>query len=497
MVAADAAACNRPPGITIVDHAHAADGAEIVLAFGGDGTFLRAAELARPVRRRDAGGQLRSRRVPGRGRAGRAGPRPSPRSSTTATWSRSSPRSTPRSGSTTDCWRSAWALNEASLERTNRERILEVAVAIDSRPLLRFGCDGVLCSTPTGSTAYAYSAGGPDRLAERRRSAHRAERGARAVRPSDRRRSGIGRRHRPAASRASGSAQLRRTAIGRGAGRRSGPGAPRRTAGVHRPHRAVEFRRPTRREVPIAGAWVSRRPARHASRSTRANSTGELTDGRRRPLVHRQAAQLRRVPSGWSRRIVCDRAGRAAHRRPRGDRRGRAAAGTGSDGADRRDRRRQDDADQRPAAAVRRPGRRDPGPRGRAAGQRRRTRAARRRLGDARPGSTTPAERSTTTAACCCAAWSAAAGRSRAFIGGAPAPVSVLAELADRLVAVHGQADQLRLEPAGAASLGARPLRRDRHQRVSGGVHRVARRRPSDWPIAARVRANCGSRPRC
>jgi NAD+ kinase len=55
----------------------------------------------------------------------------------------------------------AWALNEASLERTNRERILEIAVAVDGRPLLRFGCDGLLCATPTGSTAYAFSAGGP------------------------------------------------------------------------------------------------------------------------------------------------------------------------------------------------------------------------------------------------------------------------------------------------------------------------------------------------
>ena len=55
----------------------------------------------------------------------------------------------------------AWALNEASLERTNRERMLEIAVAVDGRPLLRFGCDGVLCATPTGSTAYAFSAGGP------------------------------------------------------------------------------------------------------------------------------------------------------------------------------------------------------------------------------------------------------------------------------------------------------------------------------------------------
>ena len=47
------------------------------------------------------------------------------------------------------------------MDRSNRERMLEVAVAVDGRPLLRFGCDGVLCATPTGSTAYAFSAGGP------------------------------------------------------------------------------------------------------------------------------------------------------------------------------------------------------------------------------------------------------------------------------------------------------------------------------------------------
>jgi NAD+ kinase len=39
--------------------------------------------------------------------------------------------------------------------------MLEIAVAVDERPLLRFGCDGLLCATPTGSTAYAFSAGGP------------------------------------------------------------------------------------------------------------------------------------------------------------------------------------------------------------------------------------------------------------------------------------------------------------------------------------------------
>ena len=47
------------------------------------------------------------------------------------------------------------------MEKSARERMLELAVAVDGRALLRFGCDGVLCATPTGSTAYAYSAGGP------------------------------------------------------------------------------------------------------------------------------------------------------------------------------------------------------------------------------------------------------------------------------------------------------------------------------------------------
>ncbi|MFV0285242.1 MAG: hypothetical protein ACK5IM_02490, partial [Demequina sp.] len=54
-----------------------------------------------------------------------------------------------------------WALNEATLERANRLRTLEVAVAVDSRPLSSFGCDGLVISTATGSTAHAFSAGGP------------------------------------------------------------------------------------------------------------------------------------------------------------------------------------------------------------------------------------------------------------------------------------------------------------------------------------------------
>ncbi len=54
-----------------------------------------------------------------------------------------------------------WALNEASVEKAARERMLELVVEVDGRPLSRWGCDGVVAATPTGSTAYAFSAGGP------------------------------------------------------------------------------------------------------------------------------------------------------------------------------------------------------------------------------------------------------------------------------------------------------------------------------------------------
>jgi len=54
-----------------------------------------------------------------------------------------------------------WALNEATVEKSAAERMLEVVVEIDRRPLSSFGCDGIIMATPTGSTAYAFSAGGP------------------------------------------------------------------------------------------------------------------------------------------------------------------------------------------------------------------------------------------------------------------------------------------------------------------------------------------------
>ena len=55
---------------------------------------------------------------------------------------------------------SGWALNEVTIER-NDHQMIELFVQIDHRPLSRWWCDAVICATPTGSTAYAYSAGGP------------------------------------------------------------------------------------------------------------------------------------------------------------------------------------------------------------------------------------------------------------------------------------------------------------------------------------------------
>lgn len=54
-----------------------------------------------------------------------------------------------------------WAVNEVAVEKASRERMIEVVIEVDGRPLSTFGCDGVVMSTPTGSTAYSFSGGGP------------------------------------------------------------------------------------------------------------------------------------------------------------------------------------------------------------------------------------------------------------------------------------------------------------------------------------------------
>jgi NAD+ kinase len=54
-----------------------------------------------------------------------------------------------------------WALNEATMEKTDAATMIEVIIEVDGRPLSTFGTDGLVLATPTGSTAHAFSGGGP------------------------------------------------------------------------------------------------------------------------------------------------------------------------------------------------------------------------------------------------------------------------------------------------------------------------------------------------
>ena len=140
--------------------AEAAEGAELVIVLGGDGSLLRAAELSRPAQVPLIGVNL--------GHVGflaEAEPdgladlveRAVARQYTVE--ERMTIDVTVRSNGSAIVL--GWALNEATVEKAARERMVDVITEIDGRPLSRWGCDGVVCSTPTGSTAYAFSAGGP------------------------------------------------------------------------------------------------------------------------------------------------------------------------------------------------------------------------------------------------------------------------------------------------------------------------------------------------
>jgi NAD+ kinase len=138
----------------------AAEGAELVIVLGGDGSLLRAAELSRP-----AGVPLIGANLGHVGFLAEAEPdgladlveRVVARDY--AVEERMTIDVSVRRNGTGIA--STWALNEATVEKAARERVIEVIIEIDGRPLSRWGGDGVVCSTPTGSTAYAFSAGGP------------------------------------------------------------------------------------------------------------------------------------------------------------------------------------------------------------------------------------------------------------------------------------------------------------------------------------------------
>ena len=138
----------------------AAEGAEMVIVLGGDGTLLRAAELARTCGTPLLGVNL--------GHVGFLAE--AERADLAATVDKVASRAYDvEQRMTVDVVvrynggviATGWALNEVSVEKASRQRILELVAEIDGRPLSRWGCDGVVCATPTGSTAYAFSAGGP------------------------------------------------------------------------------------------------------------------------------------------------------------------------------------------------------------------------------------------------------------------------------------------------------------------------------------------------
>jgi len=147
-------------GVELVAEDGAVSGCELVVVLGGDGTILRAAELTHGTSTPLLGVNL--------GHVGFLAEAESEDIDSTidAIVAR---RYTSEDRLTVDVAvyqgkklvASNWALNEASVEKAARQRMIEVVVEVDGRPLSRWGCDGVVCATPTGSTAYNFSAGGP------------------------------------------------------------------------------------------------------------------------------------------------------------------------------------------------------------------------------------------------------------------------------------------------------------------------------------------------
>lgn len=139
---------------------HAADPADVVVVLGGDGTVLRAAELARA-----GGAPLFGVNLGHVGFLAEAEPEDLHAvvdAIVNRRWEVEERMTLDvRLLSAGELVYQTWALNEIAIEKRARERMVDIVVEVDGRPVSRWGCDGVVCATPTGSTAYAFSAGGP------------------------------------------------------------------------------------------------------------------------------------------------------------------------------------------------------------------------------------------------------------------------------------------------------------------------------------------------
>ncbi|KQX66822.1 NAD kinase [Angustibacter sp. Root456] len=146
--------------VEIADPEHLAEGCELVIVLGGDGTILRGAEIVRGtsvpllgVNLGHVGFLAEIEREDIRETVHRVVSRDY------TVEERLTLDVTVRCGG--EVIHRCWALNEATVEKAARERMLEVVIEVDGRPLSTIGCDGVVMATPTGSTAYSFSAGGP------------------------------------------------------------------------------------------------------------------------------------------------------------------------------------------------------------------------------------------------------------------------------------------------------------------------------------------------
>ncbi|HZE65119.1 MAG TPA: NAD kinase [Sporichthyaceae bacterium] len=149
-----------PEVVAVQPEPEAAAGCELTVVIGGDGTLLRAAELAREPGIPLLGvnlGHVGFLAEAERDELSEVADRVVDRDYVVE--ERMTIDALARCGSEEIA--RTWALNEVSVEKAARDRMLEVVAEVDGRPLSRWGCDGVVCATPTGSTAYAFSAGGP------------------------------------------------------------------------------------------------------------------------------------------------------------------------------------------------------------------------------------------------------------------------------------------------------------------------------------------------
>jgi NAD+ kinase len=158
--AAEATILGGSPNVVTADPADPARGCELVCVLGGDGAILRGAALSRGTDAPLLGinlGHVGFLAEAEREKLGEAVERIVARDYAVEE------RMTLEVTATHDgeMIAQSWALNEVTVEKAARERMLELILEIDGRPLSTWGCDGVVIATPTGSTAYAFSAGGP------------------------------------------------------------------------------------------------------------------------------------------------------------------------------------------------------------------------------------------------------------------------------------------------------------------------------------------------